>query len=71
MCERALTLASRHSVTAGVPMRSRTARGSMVAINGVESGRFQEFLLVLTGNVLDQVTTVRCVNFFGPVRLRA
>jgi hypothetical protein len=36
----------------------------MVAINGVESDRFQGFLLVLTGNVLDQVTTVRCVNFF-------
>ena len=35
-----------------------------VATNGVESGRFQGFL---TGNMSDQVITVRCGNFFGPV----
>ena len=34
-----------------------------VATNGLESGRFQGFLLVLTGNMSDQVITVRCGNF--------
>ena len=38
-----------------------------VATNGVESGRFHGFLLVLTGNMSDQVITVRCGIFFpGP-----
>ena len=36
-----------------------------VATNGVESGRFHWFLLVLTGNMSDQVITVRCGIFFG------
>ena len=31
-----------------------------VATNGLESGRFQRFLLVLTGNMSDQLITVRC-----------
>jgi hypothetical protein len=35
-----------------------------VATNAVESGRFQGFLLVLTGNMSDQVITVRCGFFF-------
>ena len=38
------------------------------ATNGTRNGRFQGFLLVLTGNMSDQVITVRCGIFFGPVR---
>ena len=40
-----------------------------VATNRLESGRFQGFLLVLTGNMSDQVIAVRCANFFGPMSL--
>jgi hypothetical protein len=36
-----------------------------VATNGLESGRLQGFLQALTGNMSDQVMTVRCGNFFG------
>ena len=36
-----------------------------VATNGLESGRFQGFWWVLTGNMSDQVITVRCGNFFA------
>ena len=36
-----------------------------VATNGLESGRFQGFLLVLPGNMSDQVITVRCGIFLA------
>ena len=43
-----------------------------VATNGEESGRFQGFLLVLTGNMSDQVITVRCGIFLlSPAGLAA